>query len=209
MTEDTTPDFTKHKNSADRVVALASDLAGMIGAGAMVGQAIKEAIERRRAAARESLIEAIAGGDEEFNTAAVEQIDEFAGIALRYMRAAEEGIRKRNLRLLAKVIVRSVVDRGANAEVFSQKAAAIEGLTDDELQLLAEWFATDPDDNLHAISEALSYTEDRYNEARTSAAAMMRLGLVEPISTWGGMGYSLTPAAKRILDELRPEELSA
>ena len=207
MSEDATPDFTAHKNTVDRATALASDLAGMIGAGALVGQAIKEAIDRRRAVARESLIIAISGGAEEFSAAAVAQIDEFAGIALRYMRAAEEGSRERNLRLLAKIVVRQVVSERANAEDFARKAAAIEGLADDELALLGQWFATDPSATLHVINETLGFTEERYSETKTSAAAMMRLGLVEPLSAWGGMGYLLTPAARRILDELRPEEI--
>ena len=207
MADHSSPDFTKHKNAADRALALVSDLASVVGLGALASQAIKEAIERRRSTAREILIQAIATGQEDFEAAAIEQIDEFAGIALRYLRAVEEGARARNLKLLATTMVRQVAGGRANSNDFARKAAAVEGLDDDELQLLGEWLGTNPDATLNEINETLEYSDDRYDEARTLAAAMMRLGLVAPLNTWGAIGYELTPSAKRILEELTAEEL--
>lgn len=208
VSDKTAPDFTRHKNTADRAIAIATDLAGIVGLGGVASQAIKEAIDRRRSQARESLVEAIAEGRADFEVAAIEQIDEFAGIAIRYMRAAEEGTRARNLRLLAIIFARQVSFRKANSEDFAKKAAAVEGLTDDEMQLFGLWLATDPHATLHQVREKLGFSDDQYLSLSTTAAAMMRLGLVEPLSAWGGMGYKLTPIAIRVLDELKPADFA-
>ncbi|GAC1043828.1 hypothetical protein [Rhizobiales bacterium] len=94
---------------------------------------LKGLLGRRVESAQQVLLDEIKRGDRplEFHSA-----DEAAAITYRYLRAAEEGAARLNLRLLARVIVGSVENGALYADDFLRWADTLAGLKREEIIVL-------------------------------------------------------------------------
>lgn len=191
-------------------VAGLADALSMVGVpSALLTAAAEKAIVRRRDEARAILERELAAGDVDLQPKILAQVDESAAIMLRYLRAADEGTRARNLRLMARAFRRQVDEDRADAGSFQQTAASIEDLTDAELRLLGGWLAFGLDRSLFDYREFLGIPNetDESTALYVVAAGLLRNGLVVPASAFGGMAYALAPSAKRLLDDLKADEI--
>lgn len=192
------------------VVAIAADTIALAGGpSALLTAAAEKAIAKRREEARTILEGELTAGEVDLEPKIVAQVDESAAIMLRYLRAADEGTRARNLRLMAKAFRRQVEEDRADAGSFQQTAASIEDLTAAELQLLGGWLSFGPDTSLFAYREGMGIENesDSSRELYIVAAGLLRNGLVIPGSAWGGMAYELAPTARRLLEDLEAADI--
>lgn len=209
---DSAPDFTRGRRTLNRALSLVSDVIDLVDVPIpgknLLSTLVNDAIERRRATARDELLRAISEGVTQPETAIIEQIDEFVAIGMRYEKAAMDGVRRQNLRLLARIVATQLEGRSANFEDFAEKASAIEQLTDAELNLLGWWFANGAGKDLHQVCDECGYSDAQHRQLQATAAALQRVALVFVSSGWNGGAYTLTPLALRLQAELRDEGLT-
>lgn len=168
---------------------------GFVGAASVPAasmQTLRGLLQRRVAAARDVLLGEIRRGGKllEFHDA-----DEAAAITYRYMRAAEEGTARLNLRLLARVIVGSAEGPGLYADEFLRWADILAGLRREEvivLGVIQRLTSIEPS----PVPETAPLTKfwqscwlalhNEYGieagEASAHAAALVRTGLVMPVA---------------------------
>ena len=149
--------------------------------------------------------------------------DEFVSVALRYLRAAEEGTAKRNLRLMAQVMVRNVPQAPSlYADEFLRWADVLATLRREECiavatlyRLMQEEFAGGAaPENLAGAATlkttiALAQGDAFADEADVSQAlsSATRTGLVQPHSGWGMLVYSTTPLMDKLATIVRLEDM--
>ncbi|MEZ2132871.1 MULTISPECIES: hypothetical protein [unclassified Sinorhizobium] len=172
---------------------------------------LRALMQKRASTARDVLLHEIEQGRTpiEFHDA-----DEAAAITYRYMRAAEEGAARLNLRLLARVIVGSAEGLGLYAEDFLRWADVLAGLRREEVIVLGVMQRVQMDETPlegSAQNPALAFwsactgiLEQQYGlipAASTSYAhALLRTGLVQLVS--GSMQTVVVPAPTRDLAAL-------
>ncbi|RDJ16948.1 hypothetical protein [Rhizobium grahamii] len=167
-------------------------------------------LEKRTRTARDILLAEIRQGRSliEFHDA-----DEAAAITYRYMRAAEEGAARLNLRLLAGVIVGSAEGPGLYADDFLRWADILAGLKREEvitlgvIQRLAEQPPVVSADIAPSLQFWLNCSEVLQREygleshaATATAHALLRTGLVQLVS--GSMEIVVVPAPTHELSNL-------
>ncbi len=123
---DSAPDFTRGRRTLNRALSLVSDVIDLVDVPIpgknLLSTLVNDAIERRRATARDELLRAISEGVTQPETAIIEQIDEFVAIGMRYEKAAMDGVRRQNLRLLARIVATQLEGRSANFERLRRKS---------------------------------------------------------------------------------------
>lgn len=192
------------------IATIAADAVSMVGGpGAILTAAAERAITKRRTEARDVLVDELTIGGTNLEPEIIEQVDESAAIMLRYLRAADEGTRTRNLRLLARAFRRQLDQKRANAESFQQTTASIGDLSDAELELLGGWLALGHDKSIFDYRESLGISREDGGDIHATAAALMRNGLVLPASAWDSMSFLLAPAALRLLVDLEAEDFKS
>ncbi|PDT14317.1 hypothetical protein CO670_23815 [Rhizobium sp. J15] len=162
---------------------------------------LRALIRKRAQKARDILLEEIRLGNRPIT---FENADEAAAITYRYMRAAEEGTARTNLRLLARVIVGSAEGPGLYADDFLRWADVLAGLRREEVIVLGvmQRLNDQPPNPDHAENPAfLSWREcktilnaDYGIEPHVSDAyanALLRTGLVQLVS--GSMETPMVP----------------
>ncbi|EJB04817.1 hypothetical protein Rleg9DRAFT_3676 [Rhizobium leguminosarum bv. trifolii WSM597] len=98
-----------------------------------LGQTYKKVMAMRISAAREVLLEELAKG----RASAIDPLpDDAATVTFRYMRAAQEGAARLNLRLLAGVITGQISGPGLYADEFLRWADILAGLRREEILVL-------------------------------------------------------------------------
>ena len=187
--------------------------------GSLAGATLQKLFERRRRMAHEVLIEELGRGSVTLASAVLsDRADDAVAMIMRYMRAAEEGAARLNLRLMAQVIAGQQQLPTLTADEFLYHAAIIAALRREEIILLGTLFRhwlshnREPDDvartgsTLRATKASL-IPRIFVNEAELTAtmAAITRTGLLVPGSAFGGISYSLSPLMVR-LNELAPFE---
>lgn len=183
-------------------------------AGIAVGTAVSRLLRRRVERAREIFLEELRHGE---TTLPPDQIDEGVAIVYRYFRAAQEGAARINLRLMAQAIAGRARLSNLSADEFLRDADMIASLRRDEIILLAEmhrvwtsdWFKQMPEEKRY---DALrTGVEQRLvpslfknsHDLRTTAAAVVRTGLVMTSTLWDGGAYRPTSKMERFV-ELAP-----
>ncbi len=168
--------------------------------GAVASALLSGVFEKKAAEAREILLEEISQG-----TLPEMAEDDAVYIIYRYLRAAQEGSARLNLRLLAQVVAGSKSGQILTADHFLYYADVISSLRYDEIVLLGtfirrfEGIDNKKDDsfgtamkNVQAdLIPAIFPTEDDF---KGCASAVLRTGLLTAISGWGSLLYEPTPS---------------
>ncbi|WP_368641644.1 hypothetical protein ABRZ03_03130 [Castellaniella ginsengisoli] len=176
--------------------------AAFIPGGNVAGVAISKVFAKRLEAAREIFLSELATGEKNLNSA---EFEESAAIVYRYLKAAQEGAARLNLRLLAAVFAGQVRERTIVADEFLYYADLLSSLRRDEIILLGtlERFAVevrreqigfDNTDFASRVSErarcalipAQFQDEEHYAAV---AGALLRTGLVVGLSGWNTMVF--------------------
>jgi hypothetical protein len=183
--------------------------AASIPGGALLGAAVEQLIRKRGVAAGEILISELRRGD---RTLSEIEIDEFAAVLFRYMRAAQEGTARLNLRLMAKVVAGQASHSNLVADEFLYYTDILSSLRREEVILLGTMHreTTLQKENIQVAEE------DKAGEAMTAtrkqlvpmpfategdflatAGALLRTGLISAVSGWGSLIYQTTPLLER------------
>ncbi|MBB3409210.1 hypothetical protein FHT87_003129 [Rhizobium sp. BK316] len=187
--------------AADYMASIDNPLASTVPA---IGTwSLRALMQKRASTARDVLLHEIRQGHApiEFQDA-----DEAAAITYRYMRAAEEGAARLNLRLLARVIVGSAEGPGLYADDFLRWADVLAGLRREEVIVLGvmqrvQMGETPIEDSSKnppvafwlACTRILEQQYGLQPAASTSCAhALLRTGLVQLVS--GSMETVVVPA---------------
>ncbi len=173
---------------AKTIAAIARDcwsLAGLPGA-STGGAALERLLGRRRRMAQEIFLHELRCGDRHLLGA--EDVDEAAAMLFRYLRAAQEGTARLNLRLMAKIMRGLTAERPIYADQFLRYADLVASLTREEVILVATLYAKAKDlkDRPGRRQEALTLakgelvprvfdSEDRFYAVMAAAS---RTGLV-------------------------------
>jgi hypothetical protein len=186
--------------AADYMASGGSPLASTVPAIGVMS--IRRLLHKRAAGARDVLIDEIRRS---VITLDFEDADEAAAITYRYMRAAEEGAARLNLRMLARVIIGSAEGPGLYADTFLRWADILAGLRREEIIVLGVMQRVDMAEPVEvpAANPPLAFwsactailEEDydmHYGLATSYAHALLRTGLVQLVS--GSMETVVLPA---------------
>lgn len=176
--------------------------AAFVPGGNVAGVAISAIFEKRLKAARAILLSELAAGEKTLNDSEVEEV---AAITYRYLKAAQEGAARLNLRLLAGVIAGQVQGRAVVADEFLYYADLLSSLRRDEIILLGtlarfakevrnegigadnKEFATQVSMRTRAALIPSQFQDQEHYAA--IAGALLRTGLVVGLSGWGTMVF--------------------
>jgi hypothetical protein len=195
------------------LVTIAGDLLPVVTGlplGNTLAESVTRLVDRRRRKARDVLIEELSRGRALIEN--VVEVDELAAIFLKYMRAAEEGTGRLNLRLMAMTIQGMTHKRVLTANRFLYYAGFLATLSREEVVAIATLYknekesadATLPEEEARArarvrtreeLVPAVFSTERHLNSALQAAT---RPGLVVGASGYGGLVYETTP----LMDEI-------
>ncbi len=158
------------------------------------------------------LREEIRAGNVDVATAAGE--NDGIGIVYSYMLAARNGAARRNLRMLAKVIVGQARRDRLYADEFNRYAEMLSRLSRDEIVVVGRYFALvqeelanrDDNDSEHARSDAWNRLVDEMvpgefpdrSHVENVCTLAMGHGLVLAISAYGGLAYAPSPLMREI-----------
>jgi hypothetical protein len=176
----------------------------------LLGVAVEELIRRRVAAAREILLSELRRGD---RTLSEIEHDELAAVLFRYVRAAQEGAARLNLRLMAKVVAGQVSRSNLVADEFLYYADILSSLRREEVILLGTMHreTASQKENIQVAEEqkavqAMKATQkllvptpfatDR--DFLATAGATLRTGLIRVASAYGSLVYETTPLLDRV-----------
>jgi hypothetical protein len=176
--------------------------------GRLLGVAIEQLFRHRVEVARDILLDELRGGDK---TLAAAEIEEVAAILYRYMRAAQEGGARLNLRLMAKVIAGQAHRGNLLADEFLYYADMLASLRREEVLVLGTLYRhwqsdsvqraeenTRPDAAMTAAKEELIPNIFRDEEEfLATLEAATRTGLVTYISGFGRV-YRVSPLMNRL-----------
>jgi hypothetical protein len=197
---------------ADIVSALG--FAGSNAAGAALSEALSRVMSGRAERARKVLLDEIRQGVRPPQDAG--EVDEFVAILYRYMRAAQEGSARLNLRLMARVIKSQIEGEGLYASEFLRYAELIASLSREEVILIAtrhrvklafhkskrtaEWSDTGRVNEL-VQKEMVPKVFPTGLDMIAALTALQRTGLVWPAAatTGGGFVWQDTPLLDRIV----------
>ncbi|MFL9987138.1 hypothetical protein [Paraburkholderia sediminicola] len=130
----------------DSLPAVVSDVFGLFALplGGIAGEALKALLKKRMEAAREIMLAEISRGDIRFSET---DADESVAIVYRYLRAAQEGAARTNLRLLAQVLSGQARLGLIKADEFLYYADILTSMRRDEIlltgEILREWNAAE------------------------------------------------------------------
>ena len=197
---------------ADIASALSFGASNLIGT--MAGEALERVLKGRAERARAIFIEELKDGLRSPNDSG--EIDEFVAVLYRYMRAAQEGAARLNLRLMARVIRSQIEHEGLYASEFLRHAELISSLSREEVILLAtrhrlrsefdkakqseNW--TDTRDVNKQVEDGLIPTVFATRlELNAAMTALQRTGLIWPgaAAVSGGFVWQDTPLMDRIV----------
>ena len=197
---------------ADIVSALG--FAGSNAAGAALSEALSRVMSGRADRARNVLLAEIQQGIRPPRDAG--EVDEFVAIIYRYMRAAQEGSARLNLRLMARVIKSQIEGTGLYASDFLRFAELIASLSREEVILIAtrhrvrsafdkskqtpDWSDTSRVNELvHKELVPKIFPTDL--DMMAALTALQRTGLVWPAAatSGGGLVWQDTPLLDRVV----------
>ena len=194
------------------LIAIAGDLFPVV-TGIPLGSTLVESVHRlidgRRREARDILIEELSQGRALIESIA--EVDELAAIFLKYIRAAEEGTARLNLRLMAMTIRGMTHKRTLTASRFLYYAGLMATLSREEIIAIATLYRNETlEPNRMSDKEARGRARVRTNEELVPAffpterhlnstlQAATRTGLVVALSGWGALVYETTPLMEEV-----------
>ena len=133
--------------------------------GNLLGVAIEQLFRHRAEVARDILLDELRGADK---TLAAAEIEEAAAIFYRYMRAAQEGGARLNLRLMAKVIAGQAHRGNLLADEFLYYADMLASLRREEILVLGTLYR-------HWQSDPVQRAEENTRPAAAMTAAKERI----------------------------------
>lgn len=164
--------------------------------GNTLGELIEKEIRERSRAAFEALLDEMQKGRDEGVTFDESDAHDFVQMVLRLSDAARKGTARRNLRLLAQVIVGLKRHRLFQFDNFQIWAPMLETLTRDEILVLGAFYRAMQREG-HAWSlvkfELIPKTFQTEAELGTVGAALMRTGLLVPIPAAGSLVFNPSP----------------
>jgi hypothetical protein len=178
------------------------------GAG-IAGAGLQKLLGRRAQVARDILMDELRRGNVTPATMVLE--DDAAAFIFRYIRAAEEGTARLNLRLMAQVIAGQHQHPTLTADEFLYHASIVASLRREEIILLGtvlrHWLANGHEldgvvrnrSALQAAKAALipsHFLND--DELTATMAAITRTGLLVPGSAFGSIAYNVSPLLERL-----------
>ncbi|KAA3500804.1 hypothetical protein DXM27_16505 [Rhizobium rhizogenes] len=168
-------------------------------------EVLKRVLKKRADAAREILIEEMKLGHK-FKEEISE--DEVAATIFRYMRAAEEGAARRNLRFLAAVAAGQAAQEGLYADTFLRWADVIASLSREEIIVLGVAYRLGSKMDFEIARDGRFWTDcldvlsnDHKIDARVAdslAASLLRTGMLQILGGLFDMGHAYLPADKLI-----------
>lgn len=192
--------------ASDLLTGFASGGAGT--GGAVAGIALEELFRKRLETTREILIEELKRGDKTLN--AVGEVEEIAAIAYRYVRAAQEGAARLNLRLMAKVITGQAHLGSLIADEFLYYADILTSLRREEIILLATLRKWENENlvpptlaEMSTLSELVPKIFSSEDEYHAVASGVMRTGLIVQENDWN-LGAFKTSLLMDRLEKLAP-----
>ncbi|MBB3461962.1 hypothetical protein [Rhizobium sp. BK377] len=119
-------------------VAIAAEVlsAIQVPGGSVLADFVDRYQEKKRAEARDLLIEEISAGRHGPVDFDADDMDPFIAATLRFAKAVEIGAAHENLKLLAQVIAGLKRNKALSADTFMRWAGVLEGMTRDELMML-------------------------------------------------------------------------
>ncbi len=170
--------------------------------GEMVGSSVlRRLLAKRAEVARGILVDRLAKGKANLKNLSE---DDAAAIIYRYMRAAEEGAARMNLKLLADVISGQDAKPGFYANDFLLWADVLSGLRHEEVVVLGLMHREASKQNYQVAQsgefwlKCLGLLESERNvtpgESDNIAAALLRTGLVSILSGLYDMGHAYMPS---------------
>lgn len=177
----------------------------------VLGRAVNAAYDKRRVAAQEILMEAIKREGIENLQFKEGDADDLVQMIMRFSKAAEAGTARQNLKLLAQVMVGLKRNRTFEFDKFQACANLLETLTRNEILFLGRMYGFYHDNpgknDYRAFLDSLSETFE-IREAEALAAALMRTGMLLPISAMGGTNYAPAPRLSEICELAEIEHTS-
>jgi hypothetical protein len=176
-------------------------LTGLPGGNVLV-EAVQAVQDRRQRQAREILLEELRQGEAFIER--VEEIDEIAAMLLKYVRMAEEGTARLNLRMMAMIIRGMSIKRTLVASKFLYYASFIAALGREEVIAITTLYKNERInsprsrarlDTKAELVPSIFPTEEHLNGALQAAS---RTGLVIPRSGWGSLVYETTPLMEEV-----------
>lgn len=184
--------------------------------GRAAGTAVSRVLAKRLANARDVLLEELRRGKPVYLSDVMSE-DDAAAFLLRYLRAAQEGAARLNLRLMARVVLgKAHVGEPLYADEFLRYADSLASLTREEVIFLGRlifWHRRapvreGPDDNStpefrqwRSLRVDVSGPEKAFLDEPTllaTAISASRTGLVVQSSVIGGTIYSPSPALLKL-----------
>jgi len=194
------------------LIAVVQDLIGLTpySVGNVAGVALESLLKKRVVAAREILLAEIARGDV---TLASAELEEVVAIIYRFLRSAQEGAARRNLRLLAQVIAGQSKNSAISADEFLYYANLLEPLRHEEIlffgMLIRHWKSTSliSESSEKRCVEAMAATKRELvpavvpSEADFAAlvGSLTRTGLLTTHPAWDSPMYEPSPLLERIV----------
>jgi quinol monooxygenase YgiN len=183
-------------------------------AGGALASALNGLMNMRAEAARKILLDEIQSGMRSPRDPG--EVDEFVAILYRYMRAAQEGAARLNLRLMAKVVKHQFVEDNLRASEFLRYADIISSLTREEVVVLATYHREETEFKNKRLHEDWSDVQSidqnvrkalvpkvfkTYEDLLAVVTAVQRTGMLWPASTLvsGGFIYQGTPLLKTVV----------
>jgi hypothetical protein len=197
---------------SESLVAAIGDMFSLanVPGGNVAGYALKQLFAKRLNSAREILLEELARGDIRVSEA---DLEEGVAIMYRFLRAAQEGTARVNLRLLSQVIAKQVWQGTIKADEFLYYADILSPLRRDEVLLLGSlhrnWFDPSRGDldipkrriqTLGAVrSELTPAVFQSDGEFFAVMGSLSRTGLLSTVAAYGGAFYEPTPLLERLV----------
>ncbi|MBY0260142.1 hypothetical protein [Methylobacterium sp.] len=178
-------------------VSFVSDIlsAAQLPGSSVLQRAVEKAYERRKQAAINGLLDAIAVVGQENVQFGTEEADELVQMMLRYVKAASEGAARQNLKLLALVIFGLKSNKTLVFDKFQECANVLEDMTRDEILFLGKFYkyleSGENENRLVQYLNTIDSTEAK-RETEMIAASLQRHGLLIPISVFSSTDYIAT-----------------
>jgi hypothetical protein len=192
---------------AQELLSAASFFGPILPGGAIVGEAIRKLLEKRRREAINVLISRIKQGERADIVFGEEDADDFIATMLRFIDSVEKGTATENLDLLSKVIVGLKRNRLFEFDRFQKWCTVLESLTHDEILFISAAYRVIPTpstpQSLPFFERVRTQLANTFSdsEVETLAAALVRTGLIITRGALsGGTNYVSTERLKELGD---------
>jgi hypothetical protein len=169
--------------------------------GETLGALVEKEIEERNQSTLNALLDELQQASEEGIKFEENDVHDFVQMVLRLLDAVAKGTARRNLRLMAQVIVGLKRCRLFEFDNFQKWATVLETLTRDEIIVLGTAYRLmqrDEDAWKPLKDELVPKTFKTQGELEAVCASLMRTGLLIPASGWGSLAYTFSPGIKQL-----------